>query len=234
MEKKYNWFTYKGQSVIIQPGTVLPKTELVMRLKEMGFSTVDTTYNKNDIVNIYEIAMNYDNNKIKIFNSLIKDTQYFNSLNSFQKKEFYNKHNSINESDTKRYNFSGQQYDTYRSNIPENNSNQPLESSSILRTIVRLILDHKMAIAEILFYLFLIYSYDAFVQSFAQHHAILGRFLLGFRNIFTPRRLALGLLLFYVIKYIFNVFFYYFFGFGMITIMILIFKNRIKDFIFGL
>ena len=48
MEKKYNWFTYKGQSVIIQPGTVLPKTELVMRLKEMGFSTVDTTYNKND------------------------------------------------------------------------------------------------------------------------------------------------------------------------------------------
>ena len=59
----------------------------------------------------------------------------------------------------------------------------------------------------------------------------LGKIIMPVRNVITPRRLIFGFLLFTVVKYILNMFFYYLFGFGVLTFMYLIFKDKITDFI---
>ena len=92
---------------------------------------------------------------------------------------------------------------------------------------------HKMEIIEKLFYLIAIFSLDAFIKDFSKKHYFLGKILTRFTNTITPRRLIAGYLIYYVIHYLLNVFFYYLFGFGILTIIYILFKDKIKEFLFN-
>ena len=96
MNRKLTSFSYKGETVNIYPGNVLPKNELIIRLKEINFLSIDSSYEKNHLNYIYDIALNYDINKIKIFNRLKKDTEYFNSRNSLYKRNIFDEFRSEN------------------------------------------------------------------------------------------------------------------------------------------
>ena len=82
MEREPTSFTYQGQTVIIHPGSHFTKKEIVSRLKEMNFNSANLSYIKKDLAKIYDITISYDNNKLLIFNKLIKDTQNFKSVHN--------------------------------------------------------------------------------------------------------------------------------------------------------
>ena len=225
-------FTYKGETVLIKPGNVFTKLELISRLNEMKFP-VDSSFNKNLLVEIYESAINIDNNKLLIFHRLKKDTDYFRSKYNFQKKiiNYENTTNNINSrkyyfgTDNKINNYEDEEDDGDDSLMSNN------ENSSFCRKILKFINNHKIDIIEKLFYLVLIFSVDAFLKNYAKKNYLLGKIIMPVRNVITPRRLIFGFLLFTVVKYILNMFFYYLFGFGVLTFMYLIFKDKITDFI---
>ena len=54
------------------------------------------------------------------------------------------------------------------------------------------------------------------------------------RKIVTPRRLIVLYLIYTVVRYILDTFLYYLFGFGIIGLLFLIFKGKIKDFLLSL
>ena len=107
MEKKPTVFTYNGDAVIIFPGNYFRKEELILRLKQMKFLSVELPYNKSHLINLYDIAINYDENKLKIFNKLKNDTKIYNSRNNLQKnivnKETHNNNISNNSNKTKYF-----------------------------------------------------------------------------------------------------------------------------------
>ena len=229
-------FSYKGEKVYIKPGNVLTKVELISRLNEMKFP-VDASFNKNLLVDIYESAINADNNKILIFNKLRKDTEYFKSKYNFQRKNI-NDENKINNLNTKKYFFNSYKDDTNNKNYYEvknddddQDSSISSENSSLCRKILKFINNHKIDIIEKVFYLVVIFSFDAFIKNFVKKNYILGKLLMPVRNVVTPKRLILGFLLYSFVKYILNMFFYYLFGFGILTVLYLIFKDKLKDYI---
>lgn len=234
MEKKPTLFSYKGETLIILPGHLLDKNELIQRLRTIDFLAINSSYNKNDLVYIYEIALTYDNNKLKLYNKLKKDTEYYYARMNLQRR-------NNNDSNEKTYNFTPKKY--FFSNEKKNNIihnyddkdekdfTESSDSSSFCRRVLQFINNHKIDILEKLFYLFIIFSLDAFIKNFAKNHYFLGKLLMGFRNRVTPRRIILGFLFYYIVKYILNTLFYYLFGIGFLGIMYLIFKDKIKDFL---
>ena len=76
-------FSYDGETVFLMRGNNLTKNELIIRLKRMNYC-VDDSFDKDDLVHVYENAINKDENKIKIFNRLRKDTQYINEKNNLK------------------------------------------------------------------------------------------------------------------------------------------------------
>ena len=84
MEKKPTLFSYKGETLIILPGHLLDKNELIQRLRTIDFLAINSYYNKNDLVYIYEIALTYDNNKLKLYNKLLMLLQLI--MKQFRKK----------------------------------------------------------------------------------------------------------------------------------------------------
>ena len=234
MEKKPYYFSYKGETVIINPGSTLNNNELVERLLKMNFLSVNSSYRRNDLIYIYDIAINYDNNKLKIFNKLKKDTEYSNLRRNLQKRNINDdSQSSFNDSSTKKYIIDGEikNNKTYYNNDDEDNTDSG--SSSICGKVLSFINNHKLEILEKIFYLIIIFSFDAFIKNFAKKHIILGTIINRFTNRINPKRIVLGFLLYHIIKYILNTLFYYLFGFGFLTIMYIIFKDKIKEFIFN-
>ena len=245
MEKKPTVFTYNGDAVIIFPGNYFRKEELILRLKQMKFLSVELPYNKSHLINLYDIAINYDENKLKIFNKLKNDTKIYNSRNNLQKnivnKETHNNNISNNSNKTKYFFSEGNKVEktTIDNNNDENKDDfsssiyRPNESSSFCRKLLKFLNNHKMDIIEKLILLFLIFSADSYLKRFCENHLILGRLLMRVRNIITPKRIILAFLLYYILRYILNMFFYYLFGFGILTLLFLIFKDKIREFIFN-
>ena len=66
MDKKPIQYNYNGEILYIYPGNYFSKNELIIRLKEMNFTFADASYDKQDLVTIYEIATSYENNIEKI------------------------------------------------------------------------------------------------------------------------------------------------------------------------
>ena len=239
MEQKHAYFTYNGETVTILPGTFLTKIELITRLKEMEFLSIDSSYNKNILVVIYEAALNNDKNKVTIFNKLKKDTLYYYSKNNFPRREliYENPNTILNYNNTKKYTSYGQ---INQNNINDEKDNDSIssmptsESSSFCIKVLKFINNHKMDIIEKVVYILIIYGIDAFLKGFAKKHFVLGKIVNYFRGVVTPRRLVLGFLVCYIVKYLLNIFFYYLFGFGILTVMFLIFKNKIKEFVFNI
>ena len=62
MDKKPIQYNYNGEILYIYPGNYFSKNELIIRLKEMNFTFADASYDKQDLVTIYEIATSYENN----------------------------------------------------------------------------------------------------------------------------------------------------------------------------
>ena len=234
MEKKPTFFTYNGETVIINPGSTLNNNELIERLLKMNFLSINSSYKRNDLIYIYDIALNYDNNKLKIFNKLKRDTEYSNLRRNLQKRNINDDSQStFSNSSTKKYLIDGEIRNNRTRNNYEDEDNQDTGSSSFCGKVLSFINNHKLEILEKIFYLIIIFSFDAFIKNFAKKHFILGKIINRITNRVTPRRIILGFLLFHIVKYILNTLFYYLFGFGFLTIMYIIFKDKIKEFLFN-
>ena len=70
----YPKFIYNNQSVIIKPGQDFSSNELKLRLKTMGLDA-NNFQNKSSLIKLYDISIKTDENKIKIINKLIHDTE---------------------------------------------------------------------------------------------------------------------------------------------------------------
>ena len=232
MERVSTSFTYMGQTVIIHPGDHFTKKEIISRLKEMNFHSANISYSKNDLAKIYDITISYDNNKLLIFNKLIKDTQNFKSVHNSHRRhldnddevEYQNRFN-----DFKKYKFDGTLNNAQEYNFPNEDSSN--SSPSLIMKLFNFLNNHKMDILEKAFYLFLIFSYDSFMKNYAKKHFILGRVAKYIRKVISKKRLMIFFLVFYVVKYLLNIFFYYLFGFGVFAFIAFVFHNKIKDFI---
>ena len=226
MDNRRTRFSHNGETVDIYPGYLLPKNEIIARLKEMGFISVDSSYERKDLIYIYEIALNYDNNKIKIFNRLKKDTIYFESKNDLNKRNIFNEDISFDK-DIKNNHINS--YNSY--NDDESDSNNESSNSSFCLKILRFINEHKIDILEKLFYLIIYFSIDSFLKNLAKSNFILGKIINYFRSKVTPRRALLGFLLYYIAKYVLNTLFIYLFGFGILTIIYILYKDKFNDFL---
>jgi hypothetical protein len=234
MEKKPTFFTYNGETVIINPGSTLNNNELIERLLKMNFLSINSSYKRNDLIYIYDIALNYDNNKLKIFNKLKRDTEYSNLRRNLQKRNINeDSQNTFSNSSTKKYLIDGEIRNNRTRNNYEDEDNQDTGSSSFCGKVLSFINNHKLEILEKIFYLIIIFSFDAFIKNFTKKHFILGKIITRITSRVTPRRIVLGFLLYHIIKYILNTLFYYLFGFGFLTIMYIIFKDKIKEFLFN-
>ena len=226
MNNKLTSFSYNGETVVIYSGNFFSKNELITRLKEMNFLSVDSSYEKRDLICIYDIALNHENNKIKIFNRLKRDTEYFKSKNDLFKKNIYKEESFDSENKSNNiYNYNGDD---------ESNNDNGASNSSLSLKILGFINAHKIDILEKLLYIIIYFSVDSFLQNIAKSNYILGKIINYFRSKVTPRRALLGFLLYYIMKYLLNTLFYYLFGIGILTLAYIIFKDRIKEFLFNI
>ena len=119
MEKKPTFFTYNGETVIINPGSTLNNNELIERLLKMNFLSINSSYKRNDLIYIYDIALNYDNNKLKIFNKLKRDTEYSNLRRNLQKRNINeDSQNTFSNSSTKKYLIDGEIRNMFLTRVP--------------------------------------------------------------------------------------------------------------------
>jgi len=235
MENKIRTFNNNNETVVLYPGKNLPKNEIIKRLKEMKFMNADPSISKEDLEKIYEIALKNDYNKILIFNKLRQDTKYYRmSLNN--PREYIDNDDHHTPKPSIKYNFNNPLNDNQSQNqYKQDNDDQNSSSSpSVLRKILSFLNNHKMDILEKVFYLFLIFGFEAFLENYSRKHYFIGKILKPIRRTITPKRLILGFLFYTIVKYILDVFFYYLFGVGVFAIMILILRNKIKDFIINI
>ena len=226
MNNKLTRFSYNGETVVIYSGNFFSKNELITRLKEMNFLSVDSSYEKRDLICIYDIALNHENNKIKILNRLKRDTEYFKSKNDLFKKNIYKDESFDSE------NKSNNIYNYNRDD--ESISDNGASNSSLCLKILGFINAHKIDILEKLLYIIIYFSVDSFLKNIAKSNFILGKIINYFRSKVTPRRVLLGFLLYYIMKYILNTLFYYLFGIGILTLAYIIYKDQIKEFLFNI
>lgn len=85
MERNFETFFYKGKTVIIKPGNSFSKNELISRLNEINLQNIIVSLDKKSLIDLYEKAITNDNNKIKIFEKLDKDTNLMNIINENRK-----------------------------------------------------------------------------------------------------------------------------------------------------
>ena len=71
---EYPKFIYNNESVIIKPGQEFSSNELKLRLKTMGMDA-NSFQNKSSLIKLYDISIKTDENKIKIINKLMHDTE---------------------------------------------------------------------------------------------------------------------------------------------------------------
>ena len=233
MENQIRTFTNNNETVVLCSGKDLTKNEIIKRLNEMKFMNADPSMSKEDLECIYEIALKNDYNKILIFNKLRQDTKNYR-MKHFNPRQYIG--GDVRRTPNPKIIFD--HYDPLKSkpnqdeqdNDTQNSSNSP----SILRKILSFLNNHKMDILEKVFYLFLIFGFEAFLENYSRKHYFIGKLLKPIRRTITPKRLILGFLFYTIVKYILDVFFYYLFGVGVFAILILILRNKIKDFIINI
>ena len=248
MEKKPIEYNYNGEIIYIYPGNSFSKNELISRLKEMNFEFADSTYDKQDLVTIYEIATSYNNNIEKIIHKLRRDHQYMKMREKIQnenKKEEINNNNnnSLFHNFRQRFLFSNNRTINISSDNNNNNgnnnheqSNPPDDSSSksfssyFLKKIKELIYNNKLAILQKALCIIAILCMDLIISYISKKYWILGKILKEIRKILTPKRLIILFLLYHIIEYIVNSFLHYVFGFGIFGFLLIIFKDKIKEF----
>ena len=78
MSANYPLFTYNGSSVILLPGRNFSKNELNSRLHQMEIDYDQSSLSKKYFTDLYDNALKYTNNLLKIFDRLQKDTNQYN------------------------------------------------------------------------------------------------------------------------------------------------------------
>ena len=117
----YPVFTYNNQSIVLLPGSRFTKNELVSRLHQMNIDS-NNIQNKNALVNLYESSLQKNENKLKIFDRLRKDTELLNSklgMSGRQSVQASNMNTMSNNSKTKIINISAD----VKPFSPDNNNN---------------------------------------------------------------------------------------------------------------
>ena len=149
-------------------------------------------------------------------------------------REYIDDDNNNSSKKTPKFIFNDQLFDKPNPDVQDNDTQNSSSSPSILRKILNFLNNHKMDILEKVFYLFLIFGFEAFLENYSRKHYFIGKLLKPIRRTITPKRLILGFLFYTIVKYILDVFFYYLFGVGVFAILVLILRNKIKDFIINI
>ena len=234
MENQIRTFTNNNETIVLYPGKYLSKNEIIKRLNEMKFMNADPSISKEDLEIIYEIALKNDYNKILIINKLRQDTKYYYRMKYINPREYIDDNNNNSSKKTPKFIFNDQLIDNPNPDVQDNDTQNSSSSPSILRKILNFLNNHKMDILEKVFYLFLIFGFQAFLENYSRKHYFIGKILKPIRRTITPKRLILGFLFYTIVKYILDVFFYYLFGVGVFAILILILRNKIKDFVINI
>jgi hypothetical protein len=139
----YPVFTYNNQSIVLLPGSRFTKNELTSRLHQMNIDT-NNIQNKNTLVNLYESSLQRNENKLKIFDRLRKDTELLNSklgMSGRQSIQASNMNTMSNNSKTKIINisadvkpFSPDNNNNNNNNISNNNSIKQINLQSRVNT----------------------------------------------------------------------------------------------------
>ena len=247
MDKKPIPYNYNGETIYIYPGNSFSKNELILRLKEMNFSNVDSTYDKQDLVTIYEIATSYNNNIEMILPRLRKDYQYMKlreKLQNENKKEEIDNNNNNNSffhnlrqrftfDNNRNANIPPMNNNNDQANFPDNSSNKSW-SSYFLKKLIEFLYNNKLAILQKLLCIIAILCMDLIISYISKKYWMLGRILKEIRKILTPKRMIILFLLYHFITYIVNSLLYYVFGFGIFGFLLLIFKDKIKEFLLNI
>ena len=241
MDKKPIPYDYKGEQLLIYPGHLFQKKELILRLKEMNFVFVDTNYKKQDLVTLYEIATSYKENIEKIIEKIKKDNQYMklkenlrqnskidyndnninNILHNLKRKFLFNDNNSI-------------------SNLSEGNDKDNTENSGysssfsisafFSKLLMKLLSKNKFNIFKLVIMLIFVYGLDYLIPRNFDNLFLIGTLLNKIREAITPKRMILFFLGLYVLAIIVNSMFYLLFGFGLLLVLYLVFKyGNLKD-----
>ena len=241
MDKKPIPYDYKGEQLLIYPGHLFQKKELILRLKEMNFAFVDTNYKKQDLVTLYEIATSYKENIEKIIEKIKKDNQYMklkenlrqnskidyndnninNILHNLKRKFLFNDNNSIsnlsegNDKDNTEY---------------SGNSSSFSISAFFSKLLMKLLSKNKFNIFKLVIMLIFVYGLDYLIPRNFDNLFLIGTLLNKIREAITPKRMILFFLGLYVLAIIVNSMFYLLFGFGVLLVLYLVFKyGNLKD-----
>ena len=234
MDKKPIPYDYKGEQLLIYPGHLFQKKELILRLKEMNFAFVDTNYKKQDLVTLYEIATSYKENIEKIIEKIKKDNQYMklkenlrqnskidyndnninNILHNLKRKFLFNDNNSI-------------------SNLSEGNDKDNTENSGnsssfsisafFSKLLMKLLSKNKFNIFKLVIMLIFVYGLDYLIPRNFDNLFLIGTLLNKIREAITPKRMILFFLGLYVLAIIVNSMFY--FLIGLLKYYFILFKN---------
>ena len=124
----YPKFIYNNQSVIIKPGQDFSSNELKLRLKTMGLDA-NNFQNKSSLIKLYDISIKTDENKIKIINKLMHDTEV-NDYNKPKKTDrIIDSMPIINIQSNKEMNLNNAQHNHNHSKVQLKRANKITEES---------------------------------------------------------------------------------------------------------
>jgi len=124
----YPKFIYNNQSVIIKPGQDFSSNELKLRLKTMGLDA-NNFQNKSSLIKLYDISIKTDENKIKIINKLMHDTEINDYSKTKKNDRIMDSMPIINIQSNKEMNLNNAQYNHNHSKVQLKRANKITEES---------------------------------------------------------------------------------------------------------
>ena len=226
-------YNYNGETILIYPGHLFTKSELISRIKEMISANVDETYKEQDLSNIYDTFLNYPKNIEKIISKLRQDDKYIEQkdiINNFvqylKTKLFFSNSskdvNNINDDNEKKEEDNG-------STSSSNNSYIYSFPTYLLKKLFKLLYKCKFCILKILFFIIFYYSLKNFVESNSRGF-FRGMILRNLFSFITLKRYLMLIMIIYLIRFITNSLIYCLLAFfGFVTIFY-IFRENITNF----
>ena len=124
----YPKFIYNNQSVIIKPGQDFSSNELKLRLKTMGLDA-NNFQNKSSLIKLYDISIKTDENKIKIINKLMHDTEVNDYSKTKKNDRIMDSMPIINIQSNKEMNLNNAQYNHNHNKVQLKRANKITEES---------------------------------------------------------------------------------------------------------
>ena len=246
MNKKPIPYNYKGEQLLIYPGHLFQKKELILRLKEMNFAFVDTNYKKQDLVTLYEIATSYKENIEKIIEKIKKDNQYMklkenlwqnskieyndnninNILQNLKRKFLFNDNNSISNL--------SEDSENKDSTVNSSNSSSFSISSFFSKILLKLLSKNKLNIIQLAIMLIFVYGLNFLIPRNFDNLFLIGTLLNKIREQITPKNMIIFFFGLYILAFIANWMFYLLFGLGFLLVLYYIFKTGSLQVFFSL